>query len=91
MLGANGAGKSTLLKAIVGDLQPQQGELQRGTHSPIGYFAQHQLEALDSNNTAFAAMSELRKDFFTAVPRLFGGLGLQLVDDYASDSQPIRG
>ena len=63
VLGANGAGKSTLLKAIVGDLQPQQGELQRGTHSPIGYFAQHQLEALDSNNTAFAAMSELRKDF----------------------------
>ena len=63
VLGANGAGKSTLLKAIVGDLQPQQGELQRGIHSPIGYFAQHQLEALDSNNTAFAAMSELRGDF----------------------------
>ena len=63
VLGANGAGKSTLLKAIVGELQPQQGELQRGTHSPIGYFAQHQLEALDSNNTAFAVMSELRGDF----------------------------
>ena len=63
VLGANGAGKSTLLKAIVGDLRPQQGELQRGTHAPIGYFAQHQLEALDSNNTAFAAMSALRPDF----------------------------
>lgn len=63
VLGANGAGKSTLLKAIVGDLEPQKGELQRGTHAPIGYFAQHQLEALDSNNTAFAAMSALREDF----------------------------
>ena len=63
VLGANGAGKSTLLKAIVGDLEPQQGELQRGTHAPIGYFAQHQLEALDSSNTAFAVMSRLRQDF----------------------------
>ncbi len=63
VLGANGAGKSTLLKAIVGDLKPQQGELQRGNHAPIGYFAQHQLEALDSDNTAFAVMSTLRSDF----------------------------
>ena len=73
VLGANGAGKSTLLKAIVGDLQPQQGELQRGIHSPIGYFAQHQLEALDSNNTAFAAMSELRGDFSEQQCRDYSG------------------
>ena len=55
VLGANGAGKSTLLKAIVGELKPQDGDFQRGAHAPIGYFAQHQLEALDSNNTAYAA------------------------------------
>ena len=75
VLGANGAGKSTLLKAIVGELQPQQGELQRGTHSPIGYFAQHQLEALDSNNTAFAVMSELRGDFSEQQCRDYLGVG----------------
>ena len=87
VLGANGAGKSTLLKAIVGDLEPQQGELQRGNHAPIGYFAQHQLEALDSNNTAFAAMSELRQDFSEQQCRDYlGGWGF----DSRMIARPIR-
>jgi ATP-binding cassette subfamily F protein 3 len=87
VLGANGAGKSTLLKAIVGDLEPQQGELQRGNHAPIGYFAQHQLEALDSNNTAFAAMSGLRQDFSEQQCRDYlGGWGF----DSRMIARPIR-
>lgn len=87
VLGANGAGKSTLLKAIVGDLEPQRGELQRGTHAPIGYFAQHQLEALDSNNTAFASMTSIRKDFSEQQCRDYlGGWGF----DARMISRPIR-
>ncbi|MEC8076219.1 MAG: ATP-binding cassette domain-containing protein, partial [Pseudomonadota bacterium] len=87
VLGVNGAGKSTLLKAIVGELRPQAGDFHRGTHAPIGYFAQHQLEALDSSATAFAAMSALRKDFSEQQCRDFlGGWGF----DANMISRPIR-
>ncbi len=52
VLGANGAGKSTLLKALVGELKPLAGELVSGTHCDVGYFAQHQLETLDTTARA---------------------------------------
>jgi ATP-binding cassette subfamily F protein 3 len=51
ILGENGAGKSTLLKAVVGDLKPQSGDIVRGKHSQVGYFAQHQLETLSRHDT----------------------------------------
>lgn len=47
LLGPNGAGKSTLIKTLVGDLKQLTGERYQGEHLRIGYFAQHQLEALD--------------------------------------------
>ena len=56
VMGVNGAGKSTLLKALVGELQPQAGELMRGTYSEVGYFAQHQLETLELDRTALATL-----------------------------------
>ncbi|HNN87083.1 MAG: ATP-binding cassette domain-containing protein [Pseudomonadales bacterium] len=52
LLGVNGAGKSTLIKALVGDLPLLAGERVMGEHLAIGYFAQHQLEALDMNASA---------------------------------------
>lgn len=47
LLGPNGAGKSTLIKTLMGDLAAINGERHTGEHLRIGYFAQHQLEALD--------------------------------------------
>ncbi len=47
LLGPNGAGKSTLIKNLSNDLQPISGHLQRGENLVVGYFAQHQLDALD--------------------------------------------
>ena len=48
LLGPNGAGKSTLIKTLANELQPLAGRLQRGENLVIGYFAQHQLDALDA-------------------------------------------
>lgn len=59
VLGANGAGKSTLLKALVGDLRPLAGTMGKGQHAEIGYFAQHQLESLDTRNSAYETFIEI--------------------------------
>jgi ATP-binding cassette subfamily F protein 3 len=51
LLGANGAGKSTLIKTIAGTLAPLAGRRQTNKGLAIGYFAQHQVEQLDSAAT----------------------------------------
>ena len=51
VLGSNGAGKTTLLRCLAGELAPLAGDLERGRHSAVGYFAQHQLESLDLART----------------------------------------
>lgn len=48
-LGANGAGKSTLIKTLAQEIEPLAGELTQGENMALGYFSQHQLEALDLN------------------------------------------
>lgn len=52
LLGPNGAGKSSLVKTLAGSLQLLAGERTNGEHFKLGYFAQHQLEALDINASA---------------------------------------
>ncbi|MYD43459.1 MAG: ATP-binding cassette domain-containing protein [Gammaproteobacteria bacterium] len=53
LLGLNGAGKSTFLKTIAGELELLAGTRECGMHTTIGYFAQHQLELLDANMSAY--------------------------------------
>lgn len=59
LLGPNGAGKSTLVKSLVGDLALLQGERICGEHLKVGYFAQHQLEALDFDASPFLHLQRL--------------------------------
>ena len=40
IVGANGSGKTTLLKLLIGQLQPQTGEVRHGTNLEIVYFDQ---------------------------------------------------
>ncbi|MGL5082957.1 MAG: ABC-F family ATP-binding cassette domain-containing protein [Microcoleaceae cyanobacterium] len=41
IIGPNGAGKSTLMNIIIGQLQPDTGEVEIGSTIQIGYFDQH--------------------------------------------------
>ncbi|MCA3667883.1 MAG: ATP-binding cassette domain-containing protein [Methylobacterium sp.] len=51
LLGQNGNGKSTLVKLIAGRLEAKSGEVTRARGMNIAYFAQHQLDELDSDAT----------------------------------------
>ncbi|MFT5283068.1 MAG: ATP-binding cassette subfamily F protein 3 [Yoonia sp.] len=53
LLGRNGAGKSTLIKLLSGELTPLQGRYTTSAGLKIGYFAQHQVQALNLENSAF--------------------------------------
>ena len=51
LLGVNGAGKSTFAKMIAGALPLQAGQMNRENHIKVGWFHQHQIEALDPDDT----------------------------------------
>ena len=51
LLGVNGAGKSTFAKLVAGALKPQMGEFTRSARLKVGWFHQHQIEALNPKDT----------------------------------------
>ncbi|MCF8504287.1 MAG: ATP-binding cassette domain-containing protein [Caulobacter sp.] len=51
LLGVNGAGKSTFAKLIAGALGVQTGEFHRDRKMKVGWFHQHQIEAMDPVDT----------------------------------------
>ena len=59
LLGHNGAGKSTLIKLLAGELGLQAGERSDAKDLKVGYFAQHQLEQLDSNASPLLHLQRL--------------------------------
>jgi ATP-binding cassette subfamily F protein 3 len=76
LLGANGAGKSTLIRSIAGELPLLAGERHTGEHLRVGYFAQHQLEALDPQASPLLHVQRLTRNATEQSIRDFlGGYG----------------
>jgi len=61
LLGANGAGKSSLIKLIAGEIKTQSGEYIPAQELKIGYFAQHQLEQLRTEQSPLWHLQQLDK------------------------------
>jgi ATP-binding cassette subfamily F protein 3 len=57
LIGANGKGKSTLLRIVAGT-EPYEGHRVWGHNVDDSFYAQHQLEALNINNTVLDEMKE---------------------------------
>jgi len=94
ILGKNGQGKSTFAKAIMGQLDPllldpaKPGFIKRNKKLRIGYFAQHQIDALNPRASAYDHVVELMPEATEAQrrARLAGfGLGLKNAETPAGD------
>ncbi|RYY88556.1 MAG: ATP-binding cassette domain-containing protein [Chitinophagaceae bacterium] len=57
LIGANGKGKSTLLRIIAGT-EPIEGDRKWGHNVDEAFYAQHQMEALNANNTLIDELKE---------------------------------
>jgi ATP-binding cassette subfamily F protein 3 len=62
LLGANGNGKSTLVKLLANRLAPFSGSLTRADKLSIAYFAQHQLDELNEDGSAYDHVRKLMGD-----------------------------
>jgi len=61
LIGPNGAGKSTLIKYLAGELIAKTGESWQAQDLKIGYFAQHQLEQLNLDQSALEQLRDIDK------------------------------
>ena len=90
LLGVNGSGKSTLIKTIVGDLPALSGELTDSEHLSIGYFAQHQLEALDLHASPLLHLQRLDpqatdqalRDFLGSF-KIHGDMAVEAIENFS--------
>jgi ABC transport system ATP-binding/permease protein len=57
LIGPNGSGKTTLLKVLIGELQPDAGEVRRGANVQIAYYDQ-QREQLDPERSVWQTVAD---------------------------------
>lgn len=78
LLGANGAGKSTLIKCLSNTLKPLIGNVSYHENLKIGYFAQHQIEQLENEQSALYHVQRLNLQATEQSIRNFlGGFGFR--------------
>ena len=77
LLGANGNGKSTFAKLLAGQIAPLSGEVIRTPKLRVGYFAQHQIEALRPAESALRHLARrLPAEREERLRTRLGGFGL---------------
>jgi ATP-binding cassette subfamily F protein 3 len=59
LLGSNGNGKSTLAKLLANRLAPLDGRITRADRLQVAYFAQHQLDELNADESAYQHLRRL--------------------------------
>jgi ATP-binding cassette subfamily F protein 3 len=59
LLGSNGNGKSTFAKLLAGRLDAASGHVVRAPKLEAGFFAQHQVDDLDENDTPYSVFAAL--------------------------------
>ncbi len=62
LLGANGNGKTTLARLLAGRLPPLSGKMTRSPKLTCGFFAQHQIEEMRPDESAFDHLAALLPD-----------------------------
>jgi ATP-binding cassette, subfamily F, member 3 len=62
LIGANGNGKTTLARLLAGRLAPMAGQVTRSPKLTSGYFAQHQIEEMEPQASAFDHLAALMQD-----------------------------
>ena len=62
LLGVNGAGKTTFAKMVAGALPLLAGQMKREQRIRVGWFHQHQIEALDPSDTPLDILRRERPD-----------------------------
>jgi ATP-binding cassette subfamily F protein 3 len=97
LVGRNGAGKSTLVKAIIGEIEPDEGAIEMPRRTRLGYLAQEApagdatpfetVLAADTERTALLAEAETCTD-----PDRLGDVHDRLlaIDAYSADARAAR-
>ncbi|MGI9483990.1 MAG: ABC-F family ATP-binding cassette domain-containing protein [Hyphomicrobiales bacterium] len=76
LLGANGNGKSTFAKLLAGKMKVSSGHMRHHKRMEVGYFAQHQLDELNPNESPYDHIRALMPDATEAQRRAkIGALG----------------
>jgi ATP-binding cassette subfamily F protein 3 len=83
LVGPNGSGKSTLLKLIAGVLKPDAGQRRLGSKVTTAYYAQHQLEQLNAQNSVLSELASAAPNW--TMSELRGLLGVFLFSGAAVD------
>jgi ATP-binding cassette subfamily F protein 3 len=73
IVGVNGAGKTTLLKLLSGQLDPSAGDIRLGHMVKVGYYAQHQAESLNMQNTILQELEQTVPEMPVAQVRAIAG------------------
>jgi ATP-binding cassette subfamily F protein 3 len=77
-VGKNGEGKSTMIKAIMKEIGIDEGSVDIGHNSQIGYFAQNQASLLDENATIFETIDDIAVgDVRTQIKNILGAFMFQ--------------